>query len=497
MSFRAGSARGARRGAIVKAGDLCYGQNMGVIRFGTDGWRARMGRDFTFQRVRTFAQAYAQFLRRNGKAREPAVMVNHDTRYLSPEFAREAARVLSLNRVRVLLPDRDAPVPAMSLAIVQRRLQGGICFTASFNDPVSNGIKVFDERGVPELPSRTLAIEAEVRRVGEDAAFPPRYADDRFIETVDVGAPYRAAVARLVDLPRIARSGLRLIVDNLYGTSRDYLDKLLADLDLDVTAIHNYSDSHFGGVIPSCSRENLRELAALVVEKKAALGLATDADGDRFGVIDDRGRFIDSNRILPPLLEYLIGERRMAGDVVKSVSTTAQVNRVAEHFRRRVHETPVGFKFVADMLLSRSAFLGAESTNGAALKSETAMKDGILFSLLIAEMVAHGGGSLSALLKRFHRRFPPLFPREIQLPATPRRHERYQRLLERPEHRVRDRNLPPTQSVSCLDGVKFGFGDSWLLLRPSGTKGVLRVYAEAPEFREVGRLLKAGRALVE
>jgi phosphoglucomutase len=468
---------------------------MGGIRFGTDGWRARMGHDFTFQKVRTFAQAYANFLHKTCRAKEPTVLIDHDTRYLSPEFARETARVLSLNQVRVLLPDRDAPVPAASLAIVQRKLQGGICFTASFNDPGTNGIKVFSERGVPELPSRTLAMENEVRRIGAGFVFPPRYPDGRLIETVDVAAPYRAYIENLIDFGLIARSGLRIIVDNLYGTSRDYLDKLLADHDTDVTAIHNYSDSHFGGVIPSCSRENLRELAALVVEKKANLGLSTDADGDRFGVIDGNGRFIDSNRIVPPLLEYLIGVRHVGGDIVKSVSTTGQVNRVADHYRRRVYETPVGFKYLADMLFSRPAFLGVESTNGAALKGETAMKDGILFSLLIAEMVAYEGSDLPSVLKRFHRRYPRLFSREIQLPATPRRLERFARLLERREIRWHD--LPPPQTFSGLDGLKITFGESWLLLRPSGTKGVLRVYAEARDFREAGRLIKAGRALVE
>ena len=213
----------------------------------------------------------------------------------------------------------------------------------------------------------------------------------------------------------IKRAHLKIIVDNLYGTSRDYLDRLLSDYGIEITAIHNYSDSYFGGVIPSCNKSNLRELARLVVSKGTDIGLATNIDSDRFGVIDCRGRFIDANLIMPPLIEYLITVRKMSGDIIKSISSTDQITRVADYYQRKVHETPVGFKFLADMLSSRSAFIGVESTNGAALNSVIPCKDGILFNLLITEMLAHYQLPMPLLLSNFSKRFPPLFNREIQV----------------------------------------------------------------------------------
>lgn len=467
---------------------------MTEIRFGTDGWQARMGKDFTFAKVRLVAQAFANLLKRAHGGKEIAVMINYDSRYLSETFAQKAAQILALNKIDVFFPLRDAPTPAMALAIVQKQMRGGMCFTASLNEPIYNGIKIFTASGAPALPSRTLLLENEIRKIAAGFCFKHQYSDASLIHSLDIRPPYLDHIAATVRLDLIKRARLKIIVDNLFGTSRDYLDRLLADHGIEITAIHNYSDSYFGGVTPSCSQINLRELSRLVASKGADIGLATDIGSDRFGIIDPRGRFIDAQLLMPPLIEYLITVRKMSGDIVKSVSSTDQIARVAERYQRKVHETPVGFKFLADMLSSRNAFIGVEGTNGAALNGPVPCRDGILFNLLICEMLAHAQLSLPQLLGQFARRFPPLFNRETQVAKSVRRHEKFLSLLQEKNFAFPGLEL---LKIKYIDGIKFIFADSRLLLRESGTSNVIRIGAEAPSLRQVQRLLQTGRKLLE
>jgi phosphoglucomutase len=467
---------------------------MAEIKFGTDGWQARMGKDFTFDRVRLATQAFANLLKRMHDGKEIAVMVNYDTRYLSETFAQKAAQILSLNKIHAFFPLRDAPTPAMALAIVQKQMRGGMCFTASFNEPIYNGIKIFNANGTPAMPSKTLLLENEIKKITANFHFKQQYPDSGLIHYLDVRAPYLEHIAALARLDTIKHARLKIIVDNLYGTSRDYLDRLLSDHDIEITAIHNYSDSYFGNGIPSCNKGNLRELARLVVSKGADIGLATDIGSDRFGIIDCRGRFIDANQIMPPLIEYLITVRKMDGDIVKSISSTDQITRVAEFHGRKVYETPVGFKFLADMLSSRNAFIGVEDTSGAALNGASICKDGILFNLLTTEMLAHSRLSLPLLLNKFAKRFPPLFTREIQVAKNTSRYEKYLLLLQEKKFHFPGLDL---LKIKYIDGIKFIFRDSWLMLRESGTNNVIRICAESPTRKLAQQLLQVGRKLLE
>jgi len=453
-----------------------------------------MGKDFTFAKVRLTAQAFANLLKRTPGNKEIAVMINYDSRYLSETFAQKAAQILTLNKIHVFFPFRDAPTPAMALAIIQKQMRGGICFTASLNEPIYNGIKIFTANGTPALPSKTLLLENEIKKIAASFRFKHQYSDPSLIHYLDIRSPYLNHIAATVHLDIIKHARIKIIVDNLFGTSRDYLDRLLSDHGIEITAIHNYSDSYFGGVIPSCSKSNLRELARLVVSKGADIGMATDIDSDRFGIIDSRGRFIDANLIMPPLIEYLITVRKMSGDIVKSVSSTDQITRVAERHQRKVHETPVGFKFLADMLSSRNVFIGVESTNGAALNGACPCRDGILFNLLICEMLAHSQLSLPQLLNQFARRFPPLFNRETQVAKSSPRREKFHSLLQE-----KNFSFPGLEllKIKYIDGIKFIFTNSWLLLRESGTSNVIRICAEAPSLRQAQQLLQTGRKLLE
>lgn len=470
--------------------------SMTAIKFGTDGWRAKMGKEFTFRNVRIFTQAYSNYLKQtcSGSPDKICVFVNYDTRFLSEEFARESARIFTLNGIKVLMPERDAPLAPISLAVKRRNCCGAINFTASFNKPIYNGVKVFTKNGSPALPEVTDAIENEINKIEKDFCFKPQYADSRLISIVDVKSDYMDYITKLVDIPLIQKSGLKIIVDNLYGSSREYLDHILIENDIDAVSIHNFPYSAFGGVISSCGRETLTDLSRLVMREKADLGLATDIDGDRFGIVDCGGHFLSSNAIMPKLIEYLIEIKKMDGGIVKSISTTNNIRKVAEHYGRKIYTTPIGFKFLADQLENNDAFIGVESSNGASLNKEIKIKDGILFSLLITEMRAYYGKKMDVILKDFYLRFPRLYGREIAIERNEKVIQNYKKLITEKNLNLGDRK---PDHVNYVDGVKFRFGDSWLLIRESGTNPVIRIYAEATGWDGTRELIKLGRSLIE
>jgi phosphoglucomutase len=467
---------------------------MSVIKFGTDGWRAKMGDEFSFRNVRIFAQAYANHLKRTFKSEGLCTIVNYDTRLLSEEFALEVAKIFSLNGIKTFIPDRDAPLAPISLAIICNKCHGGITITASFSKPIYNGVKVFNHRGAPALPADTNAIEQEIEKITDSFHFKPQYRDDKYINTIDVKSPYLEYIEEIVDFPLIKESGIKVFVDNLYGTSREYLDFILTENGIDAVSIHNFPYSAFGGVISSCGRETLRDLSKLVVQQGADIGLATDIDGDRFGIVDSKGRFLDSNIIMPPLIEYLINVRKMEGGIVKSISTTNNIRRVAEHYSRVVYSTPVGFKFLADILTSKKTFIAVESSNGASLNTSVKIKDGILFCLLFTEMLAYYRLKMDKILKDFYLRFPKLYSSEIAINKNARTRNRFNDLLDRKTFDFKNQKL---KKVDYIDGIKFRFQDAWLLIRESGTSNVIRIYAESTNLPDTRDLIKVGRSFIE
>ncbi len=284
-----------------------------MIRFGTSGWRGLMGEEFTFHNVRVVVQAIANHLRHKFPDGPIAVVIGYDTRFLSERFALEAAKLLSKNGVTVFLADRDAPSQALALQIIRRKCQGGINFTASFNPPWYNGLKFNVETGAPALPEVTDRLEDEVRRLMPRFSHLPVYAPKENITRIDLQADYLAFIQDKIDFAALRAAGLRVGVDLLYGTSREYLDEVLEENGVLVEGIHGYLDPYFGGVTPSCTEDNLAELKRLVRTKKCHLGVATDADGDRFGIIDEGGAFIHQNYILAMLLDYLVAGQGLAG----------------------------------------------------------------------------------------------------------------------------------------------------------------------------------------
>jgi len=455
-----------------------------------------MGEDFSFKNVRIFCQAYSNYLKHTCKCKidEISIFVNYDTRFLSEEFAREAARIFSLNGIQTYMPERDAPLAAISLAMLEKKCCGAINFTASFNKPIFNGIKVFSRKGSPALPEETDAIETESEEVAKNFCHKPQYPDNKFISVVDVKPGYLKYLENIINFKLIKNSGIKIIVDNLYGTSREYLDYILTENDIESISIHNFPYSAFGGVISSCGKENLKDLSRLVISEKAHIGLATDIDGDRFGIVDSKGHFLSSNIIMPPLIEYLITVRKMEGGIVKSISTTNNIRAVAEYYFRKVHTTKIGFKYLAKALETHESFIAVESSNGAALNTNIKIKDGVLFSLLITEMLAYHRLDMDKLLKEFYSRFPRLYSNEIAISSNEKHIQRYNELLTQKSF---DFGNLKVKKIDYVDGIKFRFPDSWLLIRKSGTNDVIRLYAESTGLKHTRHLMKVGRSFIE
>ncbi|MBM3285494.1 MAG: hypothetical protein FJY81_06435 [Candidatus Aminicenantes bacterium] len=461
-----------------------------MIKFGTSGWRGVMGEEFTFSNVRLVVLAIANCLQKKFAGQPISVIVNYDTRFLSERFAAEAAKILSHSQVHVCLADRDAPSQAQCLQIIKRNAKAGINFTASFNPPEYNGLKLNVETGAPALPNETDKIEEEIRRLVKCPALCPYYPRSEFVEKIDLQSDYLEFIQKKIDFAAIRASRLKIGVDLLFGTSREYLDEILEENQIPVEEIHGYVDPYFGGVIPSCSEENLHELRALVRDKGCALGIATDADGDRFGILDHKGNFIVQNIILALILDYLVKVKGWRGGVARSVATTHLVDRIARRYGLPLLKTPVGFKYMADLFLRGQIIFGGEESACLAVKDHLPEKDGIFAGLLVAEMMAVTGKNLTELRKDLFREYGKKYGGQKKIPLNPKNERKLKELILDAPQRMAGRKV---MAVERIDGIKFDFeDDDWLLLRFSGTEPLIRCYAEAESRREMEKLLAHG-----
>lgn len=461
-----------------------------MIRFGTSGWRAVMGEEFTFQNVRLVVQAIANYLKKRFPEKKISVIVNYDTRFLSERYALEAAKILSHNQIHAFMADRDAPSQAQAYQIIKRKAHGGINFTASFNPPEYNGLKFNTETGAPALPRETDMIEKEIKLLSKRYSYYPYYPKAEYIERINLQDDYLNFIQKKIDFELLKKSKIRIAVDLLYGTSREYLDEILEENHIPVEGIHGYIDPYFGGITPSCSEENLGELKEFVRKKRCHLGIATDADGDRFGVVDEKGNFIIQNLILSLLLDYLVSDKNWRGGVARSVATTHLVDRIARKYDLPLYKTPVGFKYLADLFLREKIIFGGEESACLAIKDHIPEKDGIYAGLLVAEMMAASGKSLSDQIKDLFREYGRREGKQKNVPLTPENGRKLRRLIKNPPARFAGRKV---LYVETIDGIKFDFSDDdWVLLRHSGTEPLIRCYGEAGTKKELDRLMKSG-----
>ena len=467
------------------------------IKFGTSGWRGIIAEDFTFPRVRLVCQAIAQHLKVEGVA-ERGVVIGYDTRFLSEAFAAAAAEVMAGNAIPCYFTPRPTPTPVVSFAVIQGQRGGGINITASNNPPEYNGLKFSPAQGGPAPTAVTDSIENLLKTITpEEVKILPLAAARKqgLVKDLDPRKAYLGHLQTLVDSAILEKAGLKVVVDALYGTGRDYLDAFLREAGVEVELLHGYRDPYFGGQRPEPSGPFLEELYARVQASGAHLGLAVDADADRFGVVDRTGRYREANQILALLLDYLIETRGWPGGVARSVATTHLIDRVAAYHGRPVFETKVGFKYLGEYILRDQAVMVGEESEGFSMKNHVPEKDGILACLLVAEMVARKGKDIPQLLEELFARVGPVYDLRLNLSLAPAAKERLLALLKKsPSHFA---GLKVVGHVT-LDGHKYLLQDgSWVCFRPSGTEPVVRFYLEASSPEALERLKQAGLALLQ
>ncbi len=460
------------------------------IRFGTSGWRAVIADEFTFAGVRTVTEAICRHF---SAYENPSklMIVGHDTRFLGERFAAECADVITANGFRVLLCDSPVPTPALSHAIRTQKAICGINFTASHNPPEYNGMKLSTGDGAPALPEVTRDVEGLIAKSFDT---PSEKGSSSQPEKYEVLAPrplYLKDLETKIDFGVIAKAHGRYVYDPLWGTGRGYLDQALRDHGLQVHTLHDWRDVLFGGRAPEPEASHLEELRQTVLSQGASLGLSTDGDSDRFGVIDANGTFITPNQLIALLFDYLEESRDWSGGVARSVATSHLVDRVAKARGVPVYETPVGFKYIGELINQDKIVLGGEESAGLSIKGHYPEKDGILACLLAAEAVAARGLSLTEQLNALYARVGKVESGRIGVSLTP---ELMSRLSEKLSEEPSDIGGRRIEQTNRLDGVKFIFADgSWLLLRPSGTEPLVRIYAESESAENLEVLLEQGR----
>lgn len=453
---------------------------MSTIKFGTDGWRAVIAQDFTFANCRLVAQGIAGYVNSVNLAKK-GIVIGYDNRFMSPDFARECARVLLGNGIKVYLMCRPAPTPVTAFAIQVKEAGGAVMITASHNPPEYNGIKFIPEYAGPALPDVTDAIEQDIQHVmesgkvyelaiGEAAQF-------NLFEELDVDKEYQAQLLKLTNPEAFKKRALRVVVDPMYGAGIGYLEKVLSQLGCEVFPINNHRDALFGDSLPEPTDANLSDLKRAVVAYKADIGLALDGDADRFGIIDHQGNFINANRFMALLLEHLLLTRQFRGPVARSVATTHMLDRIARKNGLAAIETPVGFKYIGQCLREKGCMLGGEESGGLSILGHVPEKDGILACLLAAEMLAYTGKNFTELEAELTEKYGSMVSRRMDVKVNPM--EKAAILARLKEYRPKSLAGIPVEASDTLEGLKLVLEDgSWVLIRPSGTEPLFRIYVE-------------------
>jgi phosphomannomutase len=459
------------------------------IRFGTDGWRAVIGAGFTYDNLRRVADAAGRVY----AAENPGglVLVGYDTRFEAESFARAAAEVLASHGLRVGLSGRYLPTPALCWAVAHDEAAiGGIMLTASHNPAPYLGFKLRMADGGASPKSFSDRVEAALAAEPPAA---PASADD-LVETVDLMGPYLDALRAMVDAEVIAEAGLRVVVDPLYGAGQTYLAETLRGLGVEVTELHGERNPGFGGLHPEPIPPHIVEAQEYVREHGLDAAFITDGDADRIGAADRNGTFVNPHRIIALVARHLVEGRGMSGRIVKTLSTSVLVDRIASHLGSEVTTTPVGFKWIYEEMLKGDVLIGGEESGGIGIPSHVRERDGLLMALLLVEMMARHEKGLGALVDDLLETVGAMEYGRFDMRLEPAAMSRFVEAMP---------TLAPTTlagmevlEVIRTDGVKFLLpDDAWLLLRASGTEPLVRVYAEAADFKLVDELLAAGRLL--
>ena len=450
-----------------------------MIKFGTGGWRAIIADEFTKENIRLVAAGLCRLMEKEGHSGRE-IVIGYDRRFLSKESTHWAAEVLAGNGFRVFMVARSSPTPLIMYTVKQRETPYGMAVTASHNPAIYNGIKVFTAGGRDAEAAVTKKIEAEIAELTSADVKVMDYDRAVALGIIRESYPFNEYIDSIlsrVDVEKIKKTSLRVAIDPMYGVSQSSLRTILLTCRCDVDVIHEQHDTLFGGRMPAPSADALRLLSNYVVENRCDLGIATDGDADRLGVIDEFGNYLHANTILVLLYYYFLKYRGWHGPCVRNNSTTHLLDRVAMDFDQECHEVPVGFKYISAKMAETGAIIGGESSGGLAVKGHIQGKDGIYAAALLVEMRAVTGKTISQLYQEIVDRYGELSYEEVAISMTHSKKQTLQELL------FTEQRLPdfrePVEKVDRSDGCKVYFADgSWVICRFSGTEPVLRMAAE-------------------
>jgi len=482
-----------------------------TIHFGTDGWRAVISDTFTFGNLRMVAQAIADAIasehwdkERNGNNIPDLrkIVVGFDTRFLSDRYAQEVARVLAANGYTVHLAQSDAPTPAISFAVRHMNAIAGVMITASHNAPRYNGVKLKSSYGGSALPEQCRRVEVYIND-NEARARGPNLMD--FEKARELGLlhkfnplpAYFEHIHTLINTEVIAENPQRFVVDSMYGSGRGVIKSFLQGTGCEIAEVRAEMNPGFGGTHPEPIAKNLGALAGAIAAGMGSFGLATDGDADRIGAMDGRGNFVDPHKIMALSLRYLVEKRGWTGAVVRTVSTTRMIDRLAKHYDLKLYETPVGFNHIADYMMSENVLIGGEESGGISFQGHIPEGDGPIMGLLLVEMIAASQSSLHDLVESLLEDVGPAFyeRKDLRLSRPVAKAEMTDFLINKAPSEIGGTKVDETNT---RDGVKYILADdSWLLIRPSGTEPVLRVYAEGRTQNMVKALLEYGQKVAE
>ncbi len=470
---------------------------MGGIKFGTDGWRAVISEDFTFDNVKKVAQSIADYIKNEGqqlKVKDKRIIIGYDTRFLSDKYAELVACVMGANGIKTILSDKSTPTPTVSFTIKDRGLIGGVMITASHNPARYNGIKFKTYYGSSAGPEITKRFEEYLGKSQIYYSSIDELRSKGVVTLEDIIPNHLGSIKRYVNLKLLKDSHTKVLVDSMYGTGNDYIAKLLEGGRCRVDTIHNQDNPSFGGINPEPILPNLKELAEKVRQDKYDIGLATDGDADRLGVALPNGRLLTGHKVMALLLLHLLEDRGMRGGVVQTLCGTVLINKICKKYGLPMYETPVGFKYIGELMVKEDILVGGEETGGVAFKNSIPERDGILSGLLILEMMAMRRKKILDILKAVDKEYGTYEYRRLDIKYPDDKKDKLLGLLK---------NSPPkgvlgekVLEIKRTDGDKFICEDSsWLMLRLSGTEAILRIYAEAPTEKKAFKMLGFGKKL--
>ncbi len=464
---------------------------MGEIYFGTDGWRAIIADKFTFENVRKISQAFSNYLEAEDKLHQ-GIAISFDTRFLSRRFARQIAEVLASNKIPVFLSQQFTPTPILSFAVRHRHLAGGMMVTASHNPYFYNGVKFKAQYGGPALSEMTAKIESYLE------GKPPQHQSNRisqYLTLVDFFPDYFNHIQNYLDHNLLNSLSIKIVYDPMYGAGCGYLDNILQQMKIPFVTIHNHPDPYFGQLLPEPIPSNLSDLKNAVIDHHAQVGLATDGDADRFGVVDGQGNFVDLHDLMPLLFSHLVQSRGWSGHVARTTSMADTIDKVAATKDRTVHEVAVGFSNVTRKMLEDDILIGGEESGGFGYKNHIPERDGLLSCLLLLELLASEKAPLHELVSNLRQKYGPFhYGRMDKYFNVELLQQNMQRLRESPPAKINNLSV---KKISLLDGIKLYLEDlSWILIRVSQTEPLVRIYVTSDSSEKVQNLLTEGLTLI-